>query len=314
MSELMSGEPGAAAFGPGPVTQNWHEALEALRGAYADTTINGYARDFGLFTAWCAENDCSPLPASSETLAHYLDTHIASLRASTLVRRLAAVVRVHRMFELDNPAESERVRLARRRIQRFRPNRPHQAHGIDRVLREQMLSTCPETLAGRRDRVLVALGFEGLCRRSEIAALVVDDVVHNRAGQLALLIRRSKADQSGDGRIITLSDETGRAVMDWLKASRIETGPLTRPVYEQTTIARHLAGYSISRLLKTIATRAGLPAYLVDEISGHSLRVGAAQTLLEDAHDVLRLMKAGGWKSASTVMRYVDRSEVNVWI
>ena len=48
-------------------------------------------------------------------------------------------------------------------------------------------------------------------------------------------------------------------------------------------------------------------------ISGHSLRVGAAQTLLGDGYDLLRLMKAGGWKSATTVLSYVDRAEIDVW-
>lgn len=99
---------------------DWRGAVENLRGAYAETSINGYARDFALFIIWCNEQGCSPLPASPETLARYLDENIATLRASTLVRRLAAIVRVHRLLELENPADSERVRLARRRIRRHR--------------------------------------------------------------------------------------------------------------------------------------------------------------------------------------------------
>lgn len=184
---------------------NWRGALEDLRGAYADTTIHGYARDFALFVTWCNEQGCCPLPAAPQTLARYLEANIATLRATTLVRRLAAIVRVHRLLELENPADSERVRLASRRIQRHRPNRPRQALGIDRNLRGRLLSACPDSLAGKSDKTLVALGFEGLCRRSELAALTVEDVVENRHGQLAVLIRRGKADQNGDGRVVTLS-------------------------------------------------------------------------------------------------------------
>jgi Site-specific recombinase XerD len=292
---------------------DWRGALEDLRGAYADTSINGYTRDFALFVTWCNEQGCCPLPASPQTLARYLDENIATLRATTLVRRLAAIVRVHRLLDLENPADSERVRLARRRIQRYRPNRPRQALGIDRDLRGQLLSACPDSLPGKRDKVLVALGFEGLCRRSELAALRSEDVVENRHGQLALLIRRGKADQTGEGRVVTLSEATAGLLLDWIAAAGIEDGPLIRPVYRGKALARHMAGFSISRLLKSIAKRAGIDPETVMTISGHSLRVGAAQTLLGDGHDLLRLMKAGGWKSATTVLRYVDRTEIDVW-
>ena len=34
-----------------------------------------------------------------------------------------------------------------------------------------MLALCPDTLAGKRDRALLALGFAGAFRRSELMAL-----------------------------------------------------------------------------------------------------------------------------------------------
>lgn len=122
-----------------------------------------------------------------------------------------------------------------------------------------------------------------------------------------------KADQNGDGRVVTLSEATAGLLLDWIDAAGIEDGPLIQPVYPGTALARHMAGFSISRLLKSIARRAGIDPAIVMTISGHSLRVGAAQTLLGDGHDLLRLMKAGGWKSATTVLRYVDRTEIDVW-
>ncbi|MHA6297913.1 tyrosine-type recombinase/integrase [Devosia sp. CAU 1758] len=304
---------GGQALGAPTCSHDWQLALQELEGAYAATTISGYTSDFALFVDWCHEKRYCPLPCSDRTLACYLDEMILTLKATTLVRRLAAVVRVHRVLNLENPAESERVRLARRRVQRYRPSRPRQAHGIDRDLRAQMLAACTDSLAGKRDKVLVALGFEGLCRRSEIAVLDHTDLVTDRRGNPAILIRRGKGDQLGEGRVITLSSETAAIVDDWIGAAEITNGSLVRPVYRGRTIDRSMAGFSISRLLKSIAARAGLPPGTVAEISGHSLRVGAAQTLLQDGHDVLRLMRAGGWKSAATVSRYVERAEVDVW-
>jgi integrase len=40
-----------------------------------------------------------------------------------------------------------------------------------------MLVLCPDTLIGKRDRALLALGFAGAFRRSELCALQVDDLV-----------------------------------------------------------------------------------------------------------------------------------------
>ncbi|GAB5428275.1 MAG: hypothetical protein Devi2KO_17340 [Devosia indica] len=135
MSEDISHGPGASAPGVSSAGHDCRGALKALEGAYATTTISGNTSDFSLFADWCAEKGACPLPSTPVTLARYLDEMIGTLKSAPLIRRLAAVVRVHRALELDNPGTSERARLARRRIQRHRPNRPRQAHGIDRDLR-----------------------------------------------------------------------------------------------------------------------------------------------------------------------------------
>ncbi len=183
-------------------------------------------RGAGLVPAWCETRGAACLPAAPETVADYLDTMIETLSAATLSRRPAAIVRVHRLLVLPNPADAELVRLALRRIKRRRPNRPHQAHGIDRDLRAQMLGACGDNLSGKRDKVLVALGFEGLCRRSEIAVLIVAD--------LAVLVRRGKADQNGEGRLVTLSTATAKIVLDlgrrgWARNQTAFPSGLRRP-------------------------------------------------------------------------------------
>jgi integrase len=61
-----------------------------------------------------------------------------------------------------------------------------------------MLALCPDTLIGKRDRALLALGFAGAFRRSELCALQVDDLTEVPDG-LRILIRRSKTDQEGQG-------------------------------------------------------------------------------------------------------------------
>lgn len=288
-------------------------AFERMRGAYADTTIDGYTRDFSLFVEWCRTEELAAIPVHPDTLERYLLEHIERLAAVTLERRLFAISRVHRLFDLPNPAQTETVRLALRRIKRVRPCRPRQAKGINRQLREKMLAACSDNLSGLRDKALVALGFEGLCRRAEIAALEVRDFVESDDGSPGLLVRRGKADQDGQGRLVLLSPRTAEIVEDWIAAAELESGPLFRPVYHNKTVRRHMSGFSVSRILKRIARKAGLSEETVGDISGHSLRVGGAQTLLMDGHDVIRLMKIGGWRSATTVFRYIERAELRVW-
>ena len=49
------------------------------------------------------------------------------------------------------------------------------------------------------------------------------------------------------------------------------------------------------------------------DVSGHSLRVGAAQDLLIKGYDLAAIMRAGGWSDTSTVSRYLWFSQHNIW-
>jgi integrase len=55
----------------------------------------------------------------------------------------------------------------------------------------QMLALCPDNMIGRRDRALLALGFAGAFRRSELCALDVADLTEVPDG-LRILVRRSR--------------------------------------------------------------------------------------------------------------------------
>jgi len=48
------------------------------------------------------------------------------------------------------------------------------------------------------------------------------------------------------------------------------------------------------------------PAEVANQLSGHSLRIGAAQDLMSGGRDVVAIMKAGGWRSINVVARYIE--------
>ena len=78
----------------------------------------------------------------------------------------------------------------------------------------QMLALCPRQhdRSTRRDRALLAFGFAGAFRRSELCALQVGDLSETPDG-LRVLIRRSKGDQEGQGQEVDsprLSPTPGR--------------------------------------------------------------------------------------------------------
>ena len=60
---------------------------------------------------------------------------------------------------------------------------------------------------------------------------------------------------------------------------------------------------SINQILVKLQNQAGLK--LDRNLSGHSFRVGAAVDMLLAGETMERIMLKGGWKSESTVIRYL---------
>ena len=101
-----------------------------------------------------------------------------------------------------------------------------------------------------------------------------------------------------------------RHVSAWMEAAGIEEGFVLRTVFGDKIIDEAIAPYSVSRRIKRLAEKAGLDRETVSRLSGHSLRVGAAQDMAEEGFDLLALMTAGGWKTAHVVARYVEEARV----
>jgi len=56
-------------------------------------------------------------------------------------------------------------------------------------------------MKGLRDRALLALAYDTLCRRSELVALSVADIEAGNEGDATVLVARSKTDQEGMGMV-----------------------------------------------------------------------------------------------------------------
>jgi integrase len=240
-------------------------------------------------------------------VAAFHDDHSAVAHPSTLRRRIAGIRKVHKLMR--HPDED--VRIALRRAKRARPCRPAQALGLTRKRRDALMAACEDDMIGLRNRALVAVGYDTLCRRSELVALRVEDLEPSPRGGFSVLVRRAKNDPFAMGRTAWISGRTAEILRHWLTAGGIAQGAMFRPVYHGVVIDRFLHGYSVNRILKRLAHQAGLPQEDTCQISGHSMRIGAAQDLMTDGRDVLT--RAGGWTSMNVVSRYVEKADLRLW-
>ena len=150
-------------------------------------------------------------------------------------------------------------------------------------------------------RALLALGFAGAFRRSELCALQVDDLVEVPDG-LRILIQRSKTDQEGRGRRSRYPAATGcarsRRSRGGLAAAEISAGPVFRAVALGGKVSnRPLADASASRIVKRYARRVGLD---VDAYSGYSLRSGFLTSAAESGASVFKMTEVNRHHSLAT--------------
>lgn len=291
----------------------WRKTLRRLDGAYSDHTLRSYRSDFRAFLKWCRKRRLKALPATSTTIVAYIDAEGARLKPSTVKRRLCALRRIHNLCDFGDPTKSEDVQLAIRRVRRAQPSRPKQAHGVTAGLRDQLLAVCDDDLIGLRDKVLVSVGFDTLCRRGELVALLIEDFSPTADGRYTVLVRRAKNDPEGAGRTAKLSKASSEIFRHWLEEAGISRGPLLRPVYGRRVRALYLEPLTVGRVLKKLCDRVGIDAVTIEEVSGHSLRVGAAQQLTINGFGLPQIMRAGGWKSANVVARYIENVDLDVW-
>lgn len=78
-------------------------------------------------------------------------------------------------------------------------------------------------------------------------------------------------------------------------------------------IARNSLGSGqVNRIYKQTARNAGLDETVIEGISGHSMRVGATQDLLNSGASMPIIMQRGRWSKTDTVMRYLEHSNCQV--
>jgi integrase len=300
----------ATALPTSPLALLHDQAEQFLRAAKAPSTLRAYLSDWEHFRRWCEQHSLCALPASPETIALYLTALAATHRPATMTRRLTAITKAHQIAghpspaSMQQPAVSETLKGIRRTLGTAQTTK---AALLTADIR-RMLEALPDTLAGCRDRALLLLGFAGGFRRSELAALDVEDVQTTDDG-LIVKLRRSKTDPEGQGRVIGIPYGAGggtcpvRALNAWKIAAGISEGPLFRGVDRHGHVGSlRLHKDSVGLIVKRAAEAAGLDP---TKYAGHSLRAGlATQSYLNGAGE-LAIMRQTGHRSLAMVRRYI---------
>ena len=159
-----------------------------------------------------------------------------------------------------------------------------------------------------RDAAIIRRMSNGLLRISEVGAIRCEHISTRENESGTLLIPRSKTDQEAEGREVYLQKRTMKAIEKYQKLSGVSEGPLFRRIYQNCKMGDTAIGVTAVRdMIKDVATKAQID---VTGISGHSFRVGTAQTLVEKKATMPQLQTAGRWKDTRMPARYTEKEEL----
>jgi len=180
------------------------ETLIKIEGAYAPSTIRAYKADFLEFINYCDNHQQEALPANPIILAKFIADVTNSGRSSASIRRLVCgISSIHRLNRYQDPTKDPDVILEMRRMHRKLGRSSKQAGGINADILEKLLLATDNSIRGMRDRALLLVAYDTLCRRSELVSLQVKDVkinIKNGIETSSILLRKSKTDQDSTGK------------------------------------------------------------------------------------------------------------------
>ena len=156
---------------------------------------------------------------------------------------------------------------------------------------------------------MLCVAYETLARRGELVGLEVRDIDFRPDGTGQALIRRGETDAEGQGRVAYLSRQTVKWLKVWLEHAGIKEGAVFRRLIGRDEIGEVLNPGSIAPIFKRVAQRIGMPARFVDQVRGHSTRVGATQDLAALDIDLAAITQAGGWKSTRMPLQYAEKDQ-----
>ena len=153
------------------------KAKDYARNARSENTQRAYESDWRQFSSWLRRQGLPALPPDPQTVGLYLAAcadgtgRITAMSVASLERRLSGIAWHYRQLGQPLDTQDRHIATVLAGIRRAHGRPPVQKEAIfaDDLL--AMLATLDNDLRGLRDRAILAIGFAGGLRRSEIVGL-----------------------------------------------------------------------------------------------------------------------------------------------
>jgi site-specific recombinase XerD len=268
-----------------------------LSASRSENTRRAYESDLRGFRKWGGM-----IPTDVTAVVRYVAHHAGTLRPSTLRRHLAAIASAHRDLGTNDPTKAPIVARVMHGIARSHGNKARQVAPLlldDVAAIVSVLGAGPRDL---RDKAMLLVGFFGALRRSEIvglnrSSLRVDD------GAATLVLKRSKTDQLGTGRIVHLGRRRDalcpvRALTEYVASDLRGGGPLFGSFGSDGRMSER----AVARMIKRLVAKIGHDAR---KYSGHSLRAGFVTSASLSGFDCATISKQTGHRTMPALGAYI---------
>ena len=280
------------------------ETLKNLKSSKAANTLRAYESDYKDFGRFCIKHGFISLPTEPKILTLYL-THLSQTsKFSTLKRRLASISVIHKLsghyIDTKHPIITENLMGIKRVKGSYqKAKKPILINDLKLII--NVIDKDQNENRRAKNRALILVGFAGGFRRSELVAILFEDIDFVPEG-VKIFIKRSKTDQSGEGMtkgIPYFSNSDYCPVIslkNWLQKSEIKSGKIF-----------DMSDKSVALTIKKYTAIAGLDS---NKYSGHSLRSGFATSAAELGAEERSIMAMTGHKTSQMVRRYIQEANL----
>jgi len=280
------------------------ETLKNLKSSKAANTLRAYRADYKDFVGFCIKHGFKAMPSEPKIISLYL-THLSKTsKFSTLKRRLASISVIHRLsghyIDTKHPMITENLMgIKRVKGSHQKAKKPILINNLRSIINE--IDKDDNEKRKLKNRALILIGFAGGFRRSELVAILYEDIDFVTEG-VKIFIKRSKTDQSGEGMTkgIPYFSNTNYcpviALQNWIEKSEIKFGK----IFE-------MSDKSVALTVKKYTAMAGLDS---NNFSGHSLRSGFATSAAELGAEERSIMAMTGHKTTQMVRRYIQEANL----
>jgi site-specific recombinase XerD len=280
------------------------ETLKNLKSSKALNTLRAYKADYKDFASFCIKNGFKPMPSEPKIISLYLTYLSKSSKFSTLKRRLASLSVIHKLsghyIDIKHPMITENL-MGIKRIKGSYQKAKKPILIKDLKLIINVIDKDKNEKNRFKNRALILIGFAGGFRRSELVAILYEDVDFVPEG-VKIFVKRSKTDQSGEGMtkgIPYFSNPDYCPVIslkNWIEKSEIKSGKIF-----------DISDKSVALTVKKYTGLAGLDS---NKYSGHSLRSGFATSTAELGAEERSIMAMTGHKTTQMVRRYIQEANL----